>query len=104
MYYRDMKLHISTALVLVGIGAGCGAATVAAGGATPPANAQAVDGRWTCAVVDRLPDVDGATNWDGAQDIAAGLNAMAAHVEKGEILSISPSNGPTYSDVVCVKN
>jgi len=82
-----MKRLLSVILVLFGMILGCGAAAVspiARGWAQQPA------GRWDCFVVDRFPDVDDARSWDGAANITAGLNKVAAHVTAGTVLAVTP--------------
>lgn len=44
------------------------------------------EGGWTCYVADRFPDMQDAAAWKGSMRVAEGLNQVAAHVPKGEIL------------------
>jgi len=94
-----MKSRISAVvLVLVGVVIGCGAAAVA-----PAATSWAQpSGRWECFIVDRFPDIDDARSWEGAANIAAGLNRAASHVPAGTTLPLAPKSGG-YASVACIK-
>ncbi len=96
-----MKRHVTISLVLVGMILGCAATAVSPVGRSW---AQPAAGRWECFVVDRFPDVDDARSWDGARNITAGMNKVAAHVAAGTVLAVTPKSGSgSYPSVTCVK-
>ena len=44
------------------------------------------DGQWVCYVADRFPEMDKAAEWKGSLKVSEGLNQVASHVQKGQIL------------------
>jgi hypothetical protein len=66
-------------------------------------------GEWACYIGDKFPDVKEAGEWRGAQKFAEGLNATAAHVDRGTIMTVSypvkmGMGSQVSAPLVCVKN
>jgi hypothetical protein len=92
-----MNKKTAAGLLLVGIALGC---TVSAVAPVRSTSAQ-TPGRWGCYVVDRFPDVADAAGWEGAANITAGLNRVAANVPAGTTLALQPKS--QYPSVACIK-
>lgn len=43
---------------------------------------------WSCYIADRFPDVAAAREWRGAKETEQGLNAVAAHVPSGTVITV----------------
>jgi hypothetical protein len=92
------RIH-AAALVLVGVALGCGAAAIVP---IATSQAQSLQGKWDCFVVDRLPGLDAARSWEGAANIKEGFDRAAPNTATGTMIAVTPSSG--RASVACVKH
>jgi hypothetical protein len=91
---RRLLLGLTVALFFVG-------GSVLVSTSIPAAHATSSDSKWTCAVTDRLNDVEDAEDWKGSRQAARALNKMASHVPTGTV-TVFRYEG-SGADLLCVK-
>lgn len=94
-------------VLFVGAGmiVGCGA-MAAAPVSRSWAQYDSTSGGWECYDPEEFPSVVKASSDSGAQNLAAGLNKVAAHVQSGTIIAVAADGTMrgTNPQMLCVKN
>jgi hypothetical protein len=95
---REMGKAVKySGLVFAGILIGCAAATVA-----PPlsSRAQPAQGQWACFRIDEFPDIEEASEWKPARNMAMSLGRVAPHTPPGTIFNAYWNE---KNSITCVK-